>query len=285
NIKELNMDRCIRIFPHLQNTGGFFVACLRKVKPLSKTDAPQTEAEEKALQRNAEESSVEKPSHDKLSKFQKDAYPNDPYYQIAEDSPALKSIRTFYALDESFPQENLFYRKNDFDSANTTNARYYHLATNKLRETLVANPNLRIVSAGLKMLERSRHNKSLATNDIHGYRVVQCGTDIFAPFVNKRLLHFGFENTKRLLSRRVTMVHEFTEDVKRQHKENGEVGPCMVVFNPKANEENAANSKTSSVLLMSCFLSPTNCTIMVNKYDAHQMLLLLVGPDEANKLE
>ena len=27
---KLNMDRCIRVLPHLQNTGGFFVAVLQK---------------------------------------------------------------------------------------------------------------------------------------------------------------------------------------------------------------------------------------------------------------
>lgn len=28
--KELNLDRCIRILPHHQNTGGFFIALIRK---------------------------------------------------------------------------------------------------------------------------------------------------------------------------------------------------------------------------------------------------------------
>ncbi len=28
--KELNLDRCIRVLPHHQNTGGFFIAVIRK---------------------------------------------------------------------------------------------------------------------------------------------------------------------------------------------------------------------------------------------------------------
>ncbi|KAI9504980.1 tRNA (cytosine-5-)-methyltransferase ncl1 [Coemansia spiralis] len=32
---ELHIERCMRIYPHLQNTGGFFVAVLEKVAPIS----------------------------------------------------------------------------------------------------------------------------------------------------------------------------------------------------------------------------------------------------------
>ncbi|KAL7673765.1 hypothetical protein ACOME3_000047 [Neoechinorhynchus agilis] len=32
NVDELHLDRCIRIFPHIQNTGGFFVCVLRKLR-------------------------------------------------------------------------------------------------------------------------------------------------------------------------------------------------------------------------------------------------------------
>jgi len=34
DISKYNMERCMRLYPHLQNTGGFFVAVLEKV-PLS----------------------------------------------------------------------------------------------------------------------------------------------------------------------------------------------------------------------------------------------------------
>ena len=32
--KELNLDRCIRVLPHHQNTGGFFIAVIRKIMPV-----------------------------------------------------------------------------------------------------------------------------------------------------------------------------------------------------------------------------------------------------------
>ncbi|KAK4520920.1 uncharacterized protein ATC70_006803 [Mucor velutinosus] len=36
--KEMNLDRCLRIYPHQQDTGGFFVAVFEKIKPLTAAD-------------------------------------------------------------------------------------------------------------------------------------------------------------------------------------------------------------------------------------------------------
>jgi hypothetical protein len=38
----MHLDRALRIFPHLQDSGGFFVAILTKKSPLSHTEAKCT---------------------------------------------------------------------------------------------------------------------------------------------------------------------------------------------------------------------------------------------------
>ncbi|KAJ3181791.1 tRNA (cytosine(34)-C(5))-methyltransferase [Geranomyces variabilis] len=38
DVAEMNLDRCLRVYPHDQNTGGFFVAVLEKVKPFGALD-------------------------------------------------------------------------------------------------------------------------------------------------------------------------------------------------------------------------------------------------------
>ncbi|KAI8817926.1 cytosine(34)-C(5)-methyltransferase [Fimicolochytrium jonesii] len=51
NAAEMNLERCVRVYPHDQNTGGFFVAVLEKVAPYGALDklegkgAPISEAE------------------------------------------------------------------------------------------------------------------------------------------------------------------------------------------------------------------------------------------------
>eukprot|EP01134_Creolimax_fragrantissima_P005034 CFRG5034T1 len=311
NVNDLHLERCVRLFPHLQNTGGFFVACLRKKLPLNTKDVEQVKQEEPSKLANIDEKSesddkpnqlvkpdenvteqVEKAKGNfgekavpfnkdtTLSKNQKEAYPNDPYYQIEPNSRALEAMFKFYKLDPNFPSDQLFHRKNPAEVS--PYARFYSIVSKTLRDVLVANAQLRVVSAGIKIFERSRHNKQLARDGLHDYRVVQSGADHFAPYCNSRLIRFGFDNTKRLLSRHVCMKYEFKEGVEEQYADNSETGPCLVLFDPKANADDEQRSKTTSSLIISAFLSPTSITIMVNKQDAFSMLLLLVGPTEAH---
>lgn len=48
--KELNLDKCIRVLPHHQNTGGFFIAVIRKL-PLS-TEESSENADAKVKEEN-----------------------------------------------------------------------------------------------------------------------------------------------------------------------------------------------------------------------------------------
>ncbi|KAJ1975729.1 tRNA (cytosine-5-)-methyltransferase ncl1 [Dimargaris verticillata] len=48
NIDTLGMDKCLRIYPHLQNTGGFFVAVFEKVQPLTQRDLSLEDSEPSA---------------------------------------------------------------------------------------------------------------------------------------------------------------------------------------------------------------------------------------------
>lgn len=45
--QELNLSRCLRIYPHLQDTGGFFVAILHKLPPVIQTKAASSASREK----------------------------------------------------------------------------------------------------------------------------------------------------------------------------------------------------------------------------------------------
>ncbi len=38
--KEMGLEKCIRILPHYQNTGGFFITVLRKIAKPAKADKP-----------------------------------------------------------------------------------------------------------------------------------------------------------------------------------------------------------------------------------------------------
>ncbi|KAH0834903.1 S-adenosyl-L-methionine-dependent methyltransferase [Lanmaoa asiatica] len=71
NIGTLNLERCIRIYPHLQDTGGFFVAVLERKENHRPSKSKQ------AVKRVAEEADVAIPESKKL-KLDTNISPNEP---------------------------------------------------------------------------------------------------------------------------------------------------------------------------------------------------------------
>ena len=99
--QELNLDRCIRILPHHQNTGGFFIAVIRKL-PLNQhvtklLDSTKIEPEASA----AAATEVEKPEplgppeadSRKMkappAKRLKHVYDENPFQFFSEENPLL----------------------------------------------------------------------------------------------------------------------------------------------------------------------------------------------------
>uniref|UniRef100_A0ACB8EBX9 tRNA (Cytosine(34)-C(5))-methyltransferase n=1 Tax=Sphaerodactylus townsendi TaxID=933632 RepID=A0ACB8EBX9_9SAUR len=139
-LKALNLERCLRILPHHQNTGGFFVAVLikksampwnrrppklplaLKVKPepqpsvavSSETGEGDVVTEAKGEDSLAKESAESKkdgvcgpPPTKKMKLF---GFKEDPFVFLSEEDPLFSPIQTFYALDPSFPRINLLTR-------------------------------------------------------------------------------------------------------------------------------------------------------------------------------
>ncbi|KAJ1948559.1 tRNA (cytosine-5-)-methyltransferase ncl1, partial [Linderina pennispora] len=48
-MEKLHMERCLRIYSHLQNTGGFFVAVIEKVKPITVNEKRKAERDAEAF--------------------------------------------------------------------------------------------------------------------------------------------------------------------------------------------------------------------------------------------
>ncbi|XP_032651001.1 RNA cytosine C(5)-methyltransferase NSUN2 isoform X2 [Chelonoidis abingdonii] len=171
-LKVMNLERCIRILPHHQNTGGFFVAVLIKKSPMP-WNKRQSKLQRKLSQRTgdisesvaaAEDGSVEiieepPDAEDKESKetqhllnaeseqSKKDGvcgpppckkmklfgFKEDPFVFLSEDDPLFPPIQKFYALDPSFPKMNLLTRTQEGKK------RQLYMVSKELRNVLLNN--------------------------------------------------------------------------------------------------------------------------------------------------
>lgn len=88
NAAELNLKFCIRVLPHYQNTGGFFIAILRK-----KTDKMPWESMRNDNAENIETKKVDEPKRIEKKRKGFMGHREDPYFFLKEDDsdwPILK---------------------------------------------------------------------------------------------------------------------------------------------------------------------------------------------------
>ncbi|OQV14611.1 tRNA (cytosine(34)-C(5))-methyltransferase [Hypsibius exemplaris] len=150
NVEMLHLDRAMRVMPHFQNTGAFFIAVLhkkatlpwQKYAPLIPTRPP------KAQQLNENEPLV-------------------PF--AAEDPAAWASIKGFFKIQDDFPADQLFIRKTKDKS------RHIYMVSKVVKEMLHSNlDRMRIVNAGVRILTRTGVMESTCA-----YRLAQEGLQIW----------------------------------------------------------------------------------------------------------
>ncbi|KAI0634105.1 cytosine-5--methyltransferase [Trametes polyzona] len=108
--ESLHLTRCIRIYPHLQDTGGFFIAILQKKPPVKAPTAAGTSSESK---RSAD--AVEGLDKADVKKPKLDDAPQAP---AVEEAPA----EDIEDLEETIPEENAEESTTAMDVDKTTTA-------------------------------------------------------------------------------------------------------------------------------------------------------------------
>lgn len=139
--KDLNvayhLQRAMRIYPHLQDTGGFFIAVLEKKKSLSHIDSKEHSDE------------VDRSSHSKNvvdcinseAKF-------DPFIFQHVDSPSFKKVQSLFGIDAvEFPVEQLMIRATCPQERNNL-----FLVSEKSKQFLEAVKDKKLQGGGLQVL-------------------------------------------------------------------------------------------------------------------------------------
>lgn len=105
-IKNIGLEKCMRVLPHLQDTGAFFVAAIKKnsTLPWEKNAIVNIPKDTKV----SEEKSI--PWGPQRKRQRRQGYKEDPYVFFNGDEDVWESIKTFYDLDKSFSAKCLLTR-------------------------------------------------------------------------------------------------------------------------------------------------------------------------------
>ncbi|VDN50185.1 unnamed protein product [Dracunculus medinensis] len=168
--EKFHLNRCFRILPHSQNTGGFFVAVLRKLKSLgNKTFTTPASSAPLAKRRKI--------------------YKEEPFIFLANDDDRWKDISQYYGVKDSFRSQNLFGRIADSERRRTL---YY--VNDSARRFIQYNNKIKIINAGLRMFGRVE-SKFVECR----FRLSQDGVKVILPYITKRILNIDVEDMYNLL--------------------------------------------------------------------------------------
>lgn len=179
-VEELHLERCVRVLPHHQNTGGFFVALFEKValcpwekqkKPIKEDNSTEESSEEKSVSVSPIES--EPPPKKRFWGFRE-----DPFVYLTDKDQVYPKIKEFFSLQ--LPRTGFLTRCVDETKKNNV-----YLTTTEVKELVETNKDrVKIINTGVKAFVRCE-NKG-ATCD---YRIAQEGAISTVPFIQARRVH------------------------------------------------------------------------------------------------
>ncbi|KAK0425499.1 hypothetical protein QR680_009237 [Steinernema hermaphroditum] len=165
--ERFHLDRSFRVLPHVQNTGGFFVAVLNKKAQIN----PKADADDSA---------VAKPPAPKKRKMQ--GYLEDPFVFLEKGDERFLDVSSYYGIKSSFPAENMLARTKEADQKRTL-----YFVNSAVKEFLQCNQErVKVINAGVKMFGRTETKFNACK-----FRLAQDGLKIVLPYMEKRVVEIS----------------------------------------------------------------------------------------------
>ncbi|RVE51000.1 hypothetical protein evm_004291 [Chilo suppressalis] len=145
DLHKYNLDKCIRILPHHQDTGGFFVAVFEKVSslPWEKEEKPQPQTE-------GTENKADDKKEPPKKKRRMGGFREDPFVFFSGDSEdVFPSIKEYYELNPDFDSTCLLTR------CHVGKKKNIYLVSPVVKDVVQRNENsIKIINTGVKTFVR-----------------------------------------------------------------------------------------------------------------------------------
>lgn len=150
--EKFNLQNCMRVYPHHQNTGGFFITVFEKLEEeqpagdASKRAATPTSGEPAAkIQKTSEE------DYQKKERLPRDAN-EEPFVFVDPEHEALKTCWSFYGIDDKFDKNTCLVRNGTGEPT-----RVVYTVSPALRDLIKANDErLKMIYSGVKLFVAQR---------------------------------------------------------------------------------------------------------------------------------
>lgn len=261
--KLFNLDRCIRVYPHLQNTGGFFITVFEKqpdTKQNRKRAANENESEEKKA-KVENTTTTEAAAPVKKQKAPRTAN-EEPFVFLDPSNEQLKQCWEFYGINDGFPKNTALVRNAMGEPCRVI----YYVSPTIANILRIEEQKLKLVHAGIKMFTIQRNDssncpwraqsESLHTlkNYLSDARHLTCNTEILKVLLREAFLKIDNLRETGLDAQFCDKLEEISEGcvfltVKREGKED-----CLFpLWKGRANVNLMVNKHDTQELLMRLF--------------------------------
>lgn len=290
--KDFNLQNCVRVYPHLQNTGGFFITVFEKLddEPVKRkaVDAGSESLDAKKPKlADASESNetstpqpvvvsndtvvADKPVEMKKTKLPRDAN-EEPFIFLDPENPKIAECYGFYGFSDSFRKDCTLVRNLTGEPVRTV---YY--ASPPIKELLtIKEQKLKLVHGGIKLFVAQRSESTscpwrIQTEALHTIehfvgkeRRLKCNLELL-----RYLFTNGFPKIDEIREQNIDA--EFLEGL--ESKEEG----CLFLEVERGNNLEA--------LFLPIWKGRSNVNLMVSKKDTHELLSRVFDIDTSAKDE
>ncbi|SCV69372.1 BQ2448_2392 [Microbotryum intermedium] len=299
--KELGLEKALRIYGHLQDTGAFFVCVLVKdtnevtetekggvettkrtaddveVAPEAKKAKSEPEEQAEAI---FEEATVEEevdvstlPAEvvgaNVFSTKTRD-FKEEPFIYLNPEDEQVKIFSDFFDLSPSFPRENLLVR-----NAAGAPLRSIYFTSSSTRSLLLSNSftRMRLISCGVKIFTRqdSTRNGTYTCK----WRVNSEGLEVLRPYMGRKRIVVASVGMLKRLMRSLTVAFEELDEVAFKERV-AEMDPGSCVLEVDAKGEGLLFEQKLSLPF---WRSKNTVNLMVEKVEKSALSLRLFGED------
>ncbi|GAA5824790.1 hypothetical protein JCM11251_005342 [Rhodosporidiobolus azoricus] len=307
--KEKGLEHSLRLYPHLQDTGAFYVCVLVKKGdaappppavaaeevPAAEVEMKGTDEEEKAKRERASSPIDGQPEAKKLkqegeAEKKEGAAPamvmekpenqmgggrpfnEEPYiYVKGEEDEQVGIIRDFFGVSDSFPFSDLLVR-----NATGLPMRSIYLTSSLTRSLLLSNAytRMRLISCGVRLFTRQDNSKDGLYRC--KWRINSEGLQVILPYLGeKRVVKAGDETLRQVMENVSVKFEDLKEHGVKEKMMAMEPGSAIL----KIEKAKGKDMEMEEDLHVAFWLSKTSCNLMVEKVEKSALSLRLYSED------
>ncbi|ORZ02295.1 S-adenosyl-L-methionine-dependent methyltransferase [Syncephalastrum racemosum] len=305
NAADLHLERCLRIYPHMQDTGGFFVAVFEKTKPVAAADhaadldpsaLEEEEARDDALLKsvNPEEKEEEDeeqgegvtvptkrppsspPVPTKRARQDVHKMQEAPFEIMDPDCSDVRILTDYYKLSPEFPKDQYILRS---DSMSRNRTIYFCSAAVK---SVLQSPDferLHLVFTGVRLFVRQG---GAAGSEGDEFRLTSEGIPLLERVIvdQHRQVSVPESALRTVLEHNNPALRDF-DDTTRPILESLDVG-CHILH-MRISKAMDKPLKSPFTLLLPTMRAKDSVNVMVNKIEKRSLYERILGPPDTNQ--